>query len=257
MSRVRSAHQVAGPRNDAQAYPTTFGIIVVLHCIDIGLVEYARALTWQEALVGKRCQGEGEDTLLLLEHPPVFTLGRGGNEKHVLNPRQVPVYRVGRGGDVTFHGPGQLVGYPILDLTRHGRDVHAYLRALEEILIAVLTEYGLQSQRKEGLTGVWVGEKKIASIGVGVRRWITYHGFALNVDPDLSYFCDIIPCGLASVRMTSMEELRARPMTVSAVKPRVAQTFASHFGYEEILWQKQCSTQHSVLSIQHLVSGAS
>jgi lipoate-protein ligase B len=189
-----------------------------------------------------------EDTLLLLEHPPVFTLGRGADERHVMTPRQVPVYRVGRGGDVTFHGPGQLVGYAILDLTRHRRDVHAYLRTLEAGLIAVLAEYGLAAQRKEGLTGVWVREKKIASIGVGVRRWITSHGFALNVDPDLSYFADIVPCGLPGVCMTSMAELLAQPITVSTVKPQVAETFANHFGYEGISWQKHCLTQHSTLS---------
>jgi lipoate-protein ligase B len=227
-----------------------------LHCIDLGLVEYSQALTWQEDLLRRRCQGEGQDTLLLLEHPPVFTLGRGGDERHVLNPHQVPVYRVGRGGDVTFHGPGQLVGYPILDLTAHGRDVHAYLRSLEAVLISVLAEYGLRAQRREGLTGVWVGEQKIASIGVGVRRWVTYHGFALNVDPDLSYFADIVPCGLAGVRMTSMAQLLNRPIALAAVKTAVAQTFADYFGYMELLWQKNLLTQHSALSTQHLVSAA-
>src|SRR5262249_48277250 len=162
-----------------------------LRCIDLGLMEYSQALAVQEDLVQRHGRGEGGDTLLLLEHPPVFTLGRGGNEKNVRTPRHVPVYRVSRGGDVTFHGPGQLVGYPILDLHNHGRDVHAYLRLLEAVLIAVIAEYGISAHRKDGLTGVWVGERKIASIGVGVRRWIAFHGFALNVDPDLSYFTDI------------------------------------------------------------------
>jgi lipoate-protein ligase B len=226
-----------------------------LRCVDLSLVEYEQALHWQELLVQYRCRGEVEDTLLLLEHPPVFTLGRGADERHVMTPRQVPVHRVGRGGGVTFHGPGQLVGYAIIDLTRRGRDVHAYLRALEAGLIAVLAEYGLYAQRKDGLTGVWVGEKKIASIGVGVRRWVTYH--ALNVDPELSYFADIVPCGLPGVRMTSMAELLAHPIAVSAVKPRVAETFIRHFGYEEISWQKQCLTQHPTPSTQHPVSGAS
>jgi lipoate-protein ligase B len=218
-----------------------------LYGVDLGLVEYAQALTWQEELLRQRCQGEGEDTLLLLEHLPVFTLGRGGDERHLLNPRRVPVYRVGRGGDVTFHGPGQLVGYPILDLTRHGRDVHAYLRALEAVLIVVLAEYGLHAQRKDGLTGVWVGEKKIASIGVGVRRWVTYHGFALNVDPDLSYFADIVPCGLAGVRMTSMAQLLEQPVALGEVKATVAQTFADRFAYAEMLWQKNFPTSDSGL----------
>jgi len=227
-----------------------------LHCLDLGLVEYAQALTWQEEVLRQRCQGEGEDTLLLLEHPPVFTLGRGGDQRHLLNPRQVPVYRVGRGGDATFHGPGQVVGYPILNLTRHGRDVHAYLRSLEAVLIAVLAEYGLRARRKDGLTGVWVGEKKIASIGVGVRRWVTYHGFALNVDPELSYFADIVPCGLAGVRMTSMAQLLNRPVALAGVKTAIARTFADHFGYKELAWQKYFLTPDSGLRTPNVVSAA-
>jgi len=227
--------------------PSLLIFMMNLHCIDLGLVEYAQALSWQEELVRQRCQGESEDTLLLLEHPPVFTLGRGGDERHLLNPRQVPVHRVGRGGDVTFHGPGQLVGYPILDLTCRGRDVHVYLRSLEAVLIAVLAEYGLRAQRKDGITGVWVGEKKIASIGVGVRRWVTYHGFALNVDPDLSYFADIVPCGLPGVRMTSMAQQLARPVALAAVKAAVAQTFADYFVYAEMLWQKNLLTPNPEL----------
>ena len=228
-----------------------------LHCVDLGLVEYAQALTWQETLVKQRCRGAGEDLLLLLEHLPVFTLGRGGDERHLLNPRQVPVYRVGRGGDVTFHGPGQLVGYPILDLTHHGRDVHAYLRALEAVLIAALAEYSLRARRRAGLTGVWVGEEKIASIGVGVRRWVTYHGFALNVNTDLTYFADIVPCGLAGVRMTSIAQLLARPVALAAVKTGVAETFARSFGYKEIVWHKSCLPPDSGLQTPELVNAAS
>ncbi|MCS6925230.1 MAG: lipoyl(octanoyl) transferase LipB [Candidatus Binatia bacterium] len=214
----------------------------LLSCFDLGLVAYERALAWQEVLREKRWLGELGDMLLLLEHPPVFTLGRGGKMQHLLRRRQVPVYRVGRGGDVTFHGPGQLVGYPIIALTGHRRDIHAYLRALETVLVMTLQAYGLQAHRREGLTGVWVGEEKIASIGVGVRRWVTYHGFALNVDPDLSYFSDIVPCGLAGVRMTSMARLLGRPVPLLPVKERVAELFARQFGYKEILWQRNLST---------------
>ncbi|MGH7965799.1 MAG: lipoyl(octanoyl) transferase LipB [Candidatus Binatia bacterium] len=213
-----------------------------LQCIDLGLVEYAQALAWQDELVKQRCQGQGEDTLLLLEHPPVFTLGRGGDERHLLNPRHTPVYRVGRGGEVTFHGPGQLVGYPIIDLTPHGRDVHAYLRGLETVLIAALAAGGLQAHRKERLTGVWIGEEKIASIGIGVRRWITSHGFALNVNTDLSYFAAIVPCGLAGVRMTSIAELCAQPISLATIKTHIAEAFAYQFGYKEILWHKNFLT---------------
>ncbi len=195
--------------------PSLLIFMMNLHCIDLGLVEYAQALGWQEELVRQRCQGESEDTLLLLEHPPVFTLGRGGDER----------------------------------LTCHGRDVHLYLRSLEAVLIAVLAEYGLRAQRKDGITGVWVGEKKIASIGVGVRRWVTYHGFALNVDPDLSYFADIVPCGLPGVRMTSMAQQLARPVALAAVKAAVAQTFADYFVYAEMLWQKNLLTPNPELPI--------
>ena len=215
---------------------------MILHCTDLHLIEYEQALALQESLVRQRCQGEGGDTLLLLEHPPVFTLGRGADDRHVLTPQQTPVHRVSRGGDVTFHGPGQLVGYPILDLTAHGRDVHAYLRSLEAVLIETLAVYGLEAQRKPGLTGVWVGERKIASIGVGVRRWITYHGFALNVDPELAYFAAIVPCGLTGVRMTSMAECLGCSVSVADIKACVAEMFARRFGYEEIAWRKNlCS----------------
>ncbi len=229
-----------------------------LHCFHLGLVEYTQALSWQEALLRKRCLGESEDILLLLEHPPVFTLGRGGDEKHLLNPRQVPVYRVGRGGDVTFHGPGQLVGYPICDLTRHGRDIHAYLRTLEAVLIAALAECGVHAYRRDGLTGVWVGEEKIASIGVGVRRWVTYHGFALNLNPDLSYFTDIVPCGLSGVRMTSIARvLGDRPDVCQGLTRTVAEKFAEYFGYKEIVWQKDLRTLDSTFQTPDLVRAAS
>jgi lipoate-protein ligase B len=214
----------------------------MLCCADLGLVEYSQALTLQESLVEKRRRGEGQngqngnDTLLLLEHPPVFTLGRGADESFVLNPRQVPVHRVSRGGQVTFHGPGQLVGYPILALPHHRRDVHAYIRSLENVLIDTLAVYGLQAQQREGLTGVWLGEQKIASIGVGLRRWVTFHGFALNVDPDLSYFNDIIPCGLHGVQMTSMAQALGCRIALDEVKVRLAEIFADTFGYKETVW---------------------
>lgn len=223
--------------------------MMYLHCFNLGLVEYTQALALQETLVKQRCAGEGVDTLLLLEHPPVFTLGRGADERNLLTPRGTPVHRVSRGGEVTFHGPGQLVGYPILDLISHGRDVHAYLRRLEAVLIDVLTEYGLPAQRQPDLTGVWIENQKIASIGVGVRRWITYHGFALNVDPDLSYFADIVPCGIRGVRMTSMSEALGYAADMETVKIRVAERCLRRFGYEEIVWRKNLSTQDSTLSL--------
>lgn len=210
---------------------------MLLHCIDLGLIEYSQALQLQENLLGQRYRGEIEDTLLLLEHPPVFTLGRGGNVKNLLTPRGIPVHRVGRGGDVTFHGLGQLVGYPIIHLESHGRDVHAYLRGIEAVLIEVLKQHQVHAHRQDGCTGVWVRDEKIASIGVGVRHWVTYHGFALNVTTDLSYFSDIVPCGIIGVQMVSMSSILGQSVTVEAVRPLVAETFARYFGYKEIVWQ--------------------
>jgi len=220
-----------------------------LHCLDLGLVDYPQALLWQETLLKQRCDGEGNDTLLLLEHPPVFTLGRGADERNILTPRQTPVYRVSRGGEVTFHGPGQLVGYPIVHLDACGRDVHAYLRLLELVVIDVLAEFGIQAARKQGLTGVWVDDQKIASIGVGVRRWVAYHGFALNVDPDLSYFADIVPCGLNGVRMTSIAACLGYAVDLETMKIRTAERFARRLGYKETIWRKNYPTQHLALSL--------
>ena len=213
-----------------------------LACITHGLVDYAAALAWQQTLVAQRIAAEIPDSLVLLEHPPVFTLGRGGDERYLLNPGQVPVHRVGRGGEVTFHGPGQLVGYPILDLKRHGKDVHRYLRLLEDVVIATLAAWDIAATRRDGLTGVWVGTDKIASLGIGVRRWVTFHGFALNVNPELSYFSAIVPCGLPGVRMTSMQELLKEELPLDTVQSTIVQSFARTFGHQEIVWNTSLPT---------------
>ena len=213
-----------------------------LACTDLGLLDYSASLELQHTLVKQRQIGDIPDTLVLLEHPPVFTLGRGGDEKYLLNPGSIPVHRIGRGGEVTFHGPGQLVGYPILDLTQHGKDVHRYLRQLEEVLISVLSEWNIEAARRNGLTGVWVGVEKIASIGIGVRRWVTLHGLALNVCPDLSYFSSIVPCGLEGVRMTSMQEVLKREILLNTVKMALARNFARIFGHQEIVWNMSSPT---------------
>lgn len=217
-----------------------------LSCTALGLTDYETGLAWQQALVDRRLTGDAADSLLLLEHPPVFTLGRGADEKHLLRPGQVPVHRVGRGGEATFHGPGQLVAYPIVDLKQHGKDVHVYLRQLEEVVIAVLAEWRIEATRRAGCTGVWVADdngvsdrsafSKIASIGIGVRRWVTFHGFALNVTTDLTYFSKIVPCGLAGVRMTSMQRLLGRAVGLDAVGAAVGRCFAEVFGYQEMVW---------------------
>jgi lipoyl(octanoyl) transferase len=178
----------------------------VLDVIEAGLVPYDAALTWQRDLARARIEGRlGHDVLLLLEHPPVVTLGRGARGGHLLDRAGIEVIEVERGGDVTYHGPGQLVGYPILDLTQHRTDLHWYLRTLEQALIAALADLAVPAVRRPGYTGVWTGGRKIASIGVHVKQWVTWHGFALNVTTDLSQFDRIVPCGIEGVEMTSVE----------------------------------------------------
>ena len=194
----------------------------------LGRVPYADALALQEELRARLARGEIGDTVLLLEHPDVITFGRGARpgsapeSDAALREQGYDVFRVGRGGDVTWHGPGQLVGYPILDLRRHGADVHRYLRALESVLIAALFDFGLAARRRDGFAGVWLDERrKIASIGVGLRAWRTLHGFALNVDCDLARFGAIVPCGLAGVEMVSMASVLGQPVDAGRVAARV------------------------------------
>jgi lipoyl(octanoyl) transferase len=179
----------------------------VLEVIEAGLVPYAEALDWQRSLAHARIEGRiPHDLLLLLEHPPVVTLGRNSQESHVLRPAGVDVIEVERGGDVTFHGPGQLVGYPIIDLSGYKQDLHWYLRTLEQALINALATLHIPAERNPGYTGVWTRGRKIASIGVHVKQWVTWHGFALNVTTDLTHFDRIVPCGIPGVVMTSVEK---------------------------------------------------
>lgn len=178
---------------------------------------YAQALAWQRALARARIAGRAaRDVLLLVEHPPVITLGRGAHREHVVHPDGVDVFEIERGGDVTFHGPGQLVGYPILDLTGHRRDLHWYLRTLEHALIEALSALGVPAERRAPHTGVWTHGRKIASVGVHVKQWVTWHGFALNVTTDLSSFDRIVPCGIVGVEMTSVERERDGPGNAGA-----------------------------------------
>ncbi len=196
-----------------------------------GRVPYDVALGWQEALVARRLAG-GADALLLLEHPPVYTLGRGADARFLggAGGGAVPVVRVGRGGQVTYHGPGQLVGYPILGLRDLRPDVRWYVRGLEQVLIDALAELGIAATPRDGLTGVWVQGRKIGSIGVGIRRWVTWHGFALNVGTDLGGFAAITPCGLEGVTMTSLAH-EGGPAEVAAVADVVLAHFVRRFGY--------------------------
>jgi len=205
----------------------------------LGLVPYSEALGIQRFLVEERRAGRIGDTLLLLEHPHVLTLGvRGdGGRSHIvatqaaLASHHIEVHEAGRGGDVTYHGPGQLVGDPILDLKPDRCDVHRYVRDLEEVLVRVAADYGVRAGRVQGLTGAWVGDEKLAAIGVRISRWITSHGFALNVNTDLKLFDLIVPCGISDRGVTSLARLGVRT-TMSAVQDRVAVRFAEAFDRE-------------------------
>ena len=181
----------------------------VLEVIQAGVVPYAEALEWQRGLAQARIERRiPHDLLLLLEHPPVVTMGRTSQATHLLEAAGVEVFEVERGGDVTFHGPGQLVGYPIIDLTGYKQDLHWYLRTLEQALIGALEILGIPTERNPGYTGVWTKGRKIASIGIHVKQWVTWHGFALNVTTDLAHFDRIVPCGIPGVVMTSVEKER-------------------------------------------------
>src|SRR5688500_8353291 len=205
----------------------------------LGLVPYSVALDLQRDLARRRITGEiDEDMLLLLEHPPVVTLGRTAKEAHIvssperLRARGVEVHEVERGGDVTFHGPGQLVGYPIFDLKRHRRDLHWYLRQVEAALIVALGDTGIEAERHSGYTGVWTRGRKIASIGVHARDWVTWHGFALNVTTDLSFFDLIVPCGIPQVQMTSVTRELGSDVTMDHMSTVVMRAFGQVFGLE-------------------------
>ena len=206
----------------------------------LATISYADALDLQNGLVQDRKAGRIPDQLLLLQHPPVITLGvkTRQDRSHVLaseehlTTRGVEVFESGRGGDVTFHGPGQLVGYPILDLRPDRCDVHRYVRDLEEVLIRAAGVFGVDAGRVEGLTGVWVGTAKIAAIGVRISRWITSHGFALNVNTDLSHFDLIVPCGIPDRGVTSLHRLLGRTVELDSVEDRILTAFAEVFDVE-------------------------
>ena len=204
-----------------------------LSVASLGAIDYAAALELQGAMMHARYQDQIGDTLLLLEHPHVYTLGRGADDRYLLAPPPgVPIHRVSRGGQVTYHGPGQLIGYPILKLEGADRDVILYLRKLEDAIVSALATFGIAAGRRQGLTGVWAGPLKIASIGVGLRRWVTLHGFALNVTTDLRYFDAIVPCGIEGCRMTSIAGLGHRDISVATFARAMRTSFAATFGYD-------------------------
>ena len=209
---------------------------------DLGLIGYAEACDLQKRVVVARQAGLIEDVLLLCEHPHVITLGRSGKRsnllagENVLRQKGVEYFETSRGGDITYHGPGQVVGYPVLNLGAIKRDVVWYVRALEEVMIRATADFGIAAQREVGKTGIWVGEgaaaEKLAAIGVHISRWVTSHGFAYNVATDLRYFDLIVPCGIAERKATSLEKLLSRRMSLDEVKSRLAVRFGEVFGLE-------------------------
>lgn len=204
--------------------------------IDLGLTPYDESLTLQRQLATLRSENHLGDALLFVEHPPVITLGRAGQKAHLCVPESslpalgIEFFEVERGGDITYHGPGQIVGYPILNLAEHGCDLHRYLRQLERVLITTISGFGIAAGRSLGRTGVWVGDSKIASLGIHVSRWVTRHGFALNVNMDLTPFQLIVPCGIQGVKTTSMTQELSRSISVREVMTALIECFEVEFG---------------------------
>jgi len=198
----------------------------------LGTIAYPEGLALQEDLVDQRSRGLIEDTVLLLEHEAVYTIGRTRDRTSLRDPLNLPhpVFETNRGGQATFHGPGQLVGYFILDLNQYGRDLHLYLRQIESLLIDFTADFGINAARREGLTGVWVENRKLASIGVGVRKWVSMHGFGLNISSDLSGYDAITPCGISDVTMTSLSTETNREITVEAAAHAIEPVIRRSFG---------------------------
>ncbi len=211
-----------------------------LTVIDLHRRPYRPVWDFQRRLQQLRIEQEIPDTLIFVEHDPVYTIGKNGSDLHViasgefLKEKGIEVVHVDRGGDVTYHGPGQLVGYPIFDLHQHRQSVSYFMRQLEQVFIETLAEWGLQGSRMEGYTGVWIGDEKIAALGVRISRWVTMHGFAFNVNTDLSHFAGIIPCGIFHKGVTSLEKELRRPADLEAVKKTVLQSFQEVFGFSEV-----------------------
>jgi len=207
--------------------------------VQLGRMSYEEALELQGDIAEARRDNRIEDTLLLLEHPSVITIGRSGNSKNILASREIleregiRLYTVDRGGDVTYHGPGQLIGYPIIDLANHGKDIHLYVYGVENSIVELLKrEYAVETEIVQGHVGVWYSAEKIAAIGVTVRSWITTHGFALNVDPDMNHFAMIHPCGIRDRGVTSLSKILNRKVTVDEVAKKYPKYFGETFGVE-------------------------
>lgn len=221
-----------GCLGDKKEWPLTMSTLLYR---DLGETDYLTSLSLQERFLQRKQRDGLPDILLVVEHPHVFTIGRSGKLSNLLRPGEVPVYRTSRGGDITYHGPGQLVVYPLLDLkSKLRKAVHRYLRRIELAVIQTVGAFGLRGERKPPWTGVWIDNKKITSIGIGVKRGITYHGLALNVNTDLSYFQRIIPCGLSWAAMTSLQRELGRELPMDKVKVEFLRRFVKKFGYTEV-----------------------
>jgi len=213
---------------------------ILTYC-DLGFIDYKEAWDLQQEIHKKRVSGEVDDFLSLLEHPNTYTLGKTAHKENLigsedyLKKNQILVYDIDRGGDITYHGPGQIVGYPIIDLNNWFKDTHKYLRALEEVIIKTCSDFGLNSERNSKHTGVWINDRKIAAIGIKVSRWVTMHGFAFNVNTDLNLFNGIIPCGIQNKSVTSMKQELNREVSIQEVKEKLLKNFTELFGYTSLI----------------------
>ncbi|MBU1098331.1 MAG: lipoyl(octanoyl) transferase LipB [Bacteroidetes bacterium] len=213
----------------------------LLQYIDLGIVDYKEAWDFQKSLFDRRYRDEIPDTLILLQHPHTYTLGKVADRNNLigteefLETNKISVYDIDRGGDITYHGPGQIVGYQIFDLKKWKQDTHLFLRTLEQIIIDVCKEYGLDPGRKDKYTGVWLDERKICAIGIKVSRWITMHGFAFNVNTDLSFFKGIIPCGIADKEVTSLKNEAGHLFELNEIHEKIINNFVKLFNYDEVM----------------------
>lgn len=211
----------------------------LIYC-DLGFIDYKDAWDLQKSIHQSRAENKIDDILFLLEHPHTYTLGKTADKKNLvgdkkyLDENNISVYDIDRGGDITYHGPGQIVGYPIINLTNWKQDTHKYLRSIEEIIIRVCNEYGLDAKRIEKLTGVWIDDRKICAIGIKVSRWITMHGFAFNINTDLNLFNGIIPCGISDKQVTSLSKELNSEITLTEVKEKIIHHFMNEFNYSQI-----------------------
>ena len=207
-----------------------------IEILDLGMQAYKKSWNFQKSLLKKRSNNEINDTLIFVEHEPVYTLGKNANENHILQnyPEEIKTFHIERGGDVTYHGPGQLVGYPILDLREYKKSISWYMRTLEQIIIDTLSEFNIQADRKNGLTGVWYKNEKIAALGVRVSKWITMHGFSLNINPDLNYYKSIIPCGIFEYGVTSMSKILNEEVDKELVKSALKIKFLDQFNINHL-----------------------